>query len=150
MLTKNQPQQVHTDTATQMVAIHCMYMYSILTQSLCLQNKTGCFINARNDKVIFATGVYETADMYHYRLLSHVMLLQRQWRGWLARRYVNVLRGDKIARERWEKQEAERRTREREERARKEFDRRMNPRTKEDFDLLYHALESECLCVCTE
>ena len=36
-----------------------------------------------------------------------------------------------------------RRQREREERARREFERRMNPRTKEDFDLLYHALESE-------
>lgn len=36
----------------------------------------------------------------------------------------------------------------------KEFERRMNPKTKEDFDLLYHTLESEsftsvldsCLC----
>jgi len=25
----------------------------------------------------------------------------------------------------------------------KEFERRMNPKTKEDFDLLYHTLESE-------
>ncbi len=102
-------------------------------------------MSTRDDKVILGTGVYETADMYHYRLLSHVMLLQRQWRAWLARRYVKGLRRDKIARELWERQEAERRAKERQDRAKRDFDRRMNPRTKEDFDLLYHALESECV-----
>ena len=36
-----------------------------------------------------------------------------------------------------------RKQREREERRKTEFERRMNPRTKKDFDLLYHALESK-------
>ena len=40
-------------------------------------------------------------------------------------------------------QEAIRKQKEREERIRREFERRMNPKTKEDFDLLYHTLESE-------
>ena len=39
--------------------------------------------------------------------------------------------------------QAIRRQREREARAKREFERRMNPRTKEDFELLYHALESK-------
>lgn len=39
-------------------------------------------------------------------------------------------------------QEAQRR-KEREERIRREFERRLNPRSKEDFEVLYHALESE-------
>ena len=41
--------------------------------------------------------------------------------------------------------EAIRKQKEREERIRLEFERRMNPKTKEDFDLLYAALESKCL-----
>ena len=36
-----------------------------------------------------------------------------------------------------------RKQKEKEDRKKKEFERRMNPRTKEDFDLLYHALESK-------
>ena len=39
--------------------------------------------------------------------------------------------------------QAIRKQREREARAKREFERRMNPHTKEDFELLYHALESK-------
>ena len=56
--------------------------------------------------------------------------------------FVKDLRRDKMQREAWEREQAERRQRERDEHAKREFYRRMNPRTKEDFDLLYHALES--------
>ena len=72
-----------------------------------------------------------------------VILLQSYWRRWLATCFVNELRRDKRRREAWEREERERRQREREEHARREFNRRMNPRIKEDFDLLYHALESK-------
>ena len=77
---------------------------------------------------------------------SQVIVLQSHWRRWLAVRYVTGLRRDKIARAEWERQEAARLQKEREERAKREFERRLNPRTKEDFDLLYHALESEFHC----
>lgn len=52
------------------------------------------------------------------------------------------MKEDKKRREEFEKQEEIRKKKEKEERIRKEFQRRMNPKTKEDFDLLYHALES--------
>ena len=55
------------------------------------------------------------------------------------------LRRDKLAREEWERQERERKEREREMRAKRELSRRMNPRIKEDFELLYHVLESQCI-----
>ncbi len=100
-------------------------------------------MSSRDDKLITITGVYETAEAYHARLLHHVLILQTHWRAWLARRYVNGLRSDKVARQEWEEQEALRRVKEREERTQREFERRMNPQTKEDFELLYHALESE-------
>ena len=40
-----------------------------------------------------------------------------------------------------------RKKKEKADRIKKEFERRMNPKTKEDFDLLYHALESEFLLI---
>ena len=72
-----------------------------------------------------------------------MIVLQTYWRRWLAQQYVAGLRRDKLAREEWERQERERKEREREMRAKRELSRRMNPRTKEDFELLYHALESK-------
>lgn len=57
--------------------------------------------------------------------------------------FVEGIRRDKLQREEWEREKLARRQRERDEHAKREFYRRMNPRTREDFDLLYHALESK-------
>jgi len=43
----------------------------------------------------------------------------------------------------WELQEELNKRKEKEGRIQKEFERRMNPKSKEDFDLLFRALESE-------
>ena len=56
---------------------------------------------------------------------------------------MEALRRERRARREWEREREEERRREREEREKREFQRRMNPRTKEDFELLYHALEGE-------
>ena len=58
-------------------------------------------------------------------------------------RYVVKVRDDKERRLEWERAEEIRKKKEKEDRIRREFERRMNPKSKEDFDLLYHALESE-------
>ena len=71
------------------------------------------------------------------------MVIQKYYRRWLAQRYVTKVRDDKVARLEWERQEEIRKKKEKEDRIRREFERRMNPKTKEDFDLLYHALESK-------
>ena len=70
-------------------------------------------------------------------------MLQKYYRRWLARKYVQKVRADTEHRLEWERQEELRKKNEKEERIRREFERRMNPKTREDFDLLYHALESE-------
>ena len=72
-----------------------------------------------------------------------VIVLQSHWRRWLGTRYVSALRREKQARQQWEREREEERQRAREEREKREFQRRMNPKTKEDFELLYHALEGE-------
>ena len=37
-----------------------------------LQNKTGCFINSRHDRVVTPRGDYEIANDYHKRILEKV------------------------------------------------------------------------------
>jgi hypothetical protein len=104
------------------------------------QTKTGCFVSHTTDKILFP-GEYETAEEYHRKRLEAVVVLQTHVRRWLAERYVNILRKEKVEHERWMKEEEASRQKEREERIKREFDRRMNPKTKEDFEVLYHALE---------
>ena len=76
-------------------------------------------------------------------LLGQVVIIQKYYRRWLAKRYVEKVRTDKQRRLEWEREEEIRKKKEKEDRIRREFERRMNPKTKEDFDLLYHALESK-------
>lgn len=84
-------------------------------------------------------------DMVHVHVFlpTQVIVLQSYFRRWQAKHHVLTLKEDLKKRKEWERQEEMRKIREKEERIRKEFERRMNPRTKEDFDLLYHALESK-------
>lgn len=63
-------------------------------------------------------------------------------------KYVQNLKRDQQIRQEWERQEELRKQKEKAERIRKEWDRRLNPKTKEDFDLLYAHLESKYLVVC--
>ena len=73
--------------------------------------------------------------------LEKVVVIQRWVRRWLAQRYVARLRADRKAREEWARHLEEQKLKEREERVRREYERRMNPKTRADFDLLYHHLE---------
>eukprot|EP00794_Sanderia_malayensis_P007339 gene7339-8159_t len=118
---KNQFQQTFENTSTQMT-------------------KPGCYVSNVTDKVVIP-GNYETAEEKFARRLEKVIILQCHWRRWLAERYVNKLRVDREMRIEWERQEEIRKSKERENRLKKEFERRMNPKSKEDFDLLYAALE---------
>ena len=83
-----------------------------------------------------------------YLTYFQVIILQIYWRRWLTENYVQKLREDRIRRQEWERQEELRKQRERAERIRKEWERRMNPKTKEDFDLLYSHLESKLIVKC--
>lgn len=114
-------QQTTNDTSTQMTGI-------------------GVFISNREDKLL-TPRKYTTADQYHAMVLKQVIIIQKYYRRWLSKRYVENLKEDKRRRLEWEKQEEIRKKKEKADRIKKEFERRMNPKSKEDFDLLYHALE---------
>ncbi|XP_072050656.1 IQ motif and ubiquitin-like domain-containing protein [Amphiura filiformis] len=119
--TKNQRQQTKIETSTQMTTI-------------------GCYVANMTDRLV-VPGKYTTASEHHAMILSKVIILQSYFRRWQAKRHVAKLKVDLAKRMEWERQEEIRKIKEKEDRIKKEFERRMNPRTKEDFDLLYHALE---------
>lgn len=118
---RNKTQQATRHTSTQMT-------------------KIGCYVSNMPDK-LYTPGRYTTADEFHHTRLKAVIVLQSYFRRWQAKQHVIALKEDLQKRKEWERKEEMRKIREKEERIRKEFERRMNPRTKEDFDLLYHALE---------
>lgn len=67
--------------------------------------------------------------------------MQKYFRRWHARNIVQNLKEKKRLRLAWEAQEELQRKKEKEDKLRMEQERKLNPKTKEDFDLLYHALE---------
>ncbi|XP_026724467.1 IQ and ubiquitin-like domain-containing protein isoform X2 [Athene cunicularia] len=117
----NKTQQTKNTTSTQMA-------------------KVGLYVSNMTDKLI-NPGKYLTAKEYHERRLEAVIVLQTYFRRWHAINVVQNLREEKRLRLVWEAQEEVRRKKEKDEKLRKEQERRLNPKTREDFELLYHALE---------
>ncbi|GFO15604.1 Iq and ubiquitin-like domain-containing protein [Plakobranchus ocellatus] len=118
---KNTRQQTTNTTSTQMTGI-------------------GVYVSLAEDKLI-TPGKYFSADDYWALVLSKVIILQKYYRRWLAKRYVKKLREDRAKRLEWERQEELRKKKEKEDRLKREYARRINPKTKADFDMLLHCLE---------
>ncbi|XP_078536965.1 IQ motif and ubiquitin-like domain-containing protein [Lissotriton helveticus] len=121
VVAKNKYQQSRNTTSTQMT-------------------KIGCYVANLTDKLI-EPKQYVTADEYLARRLEAVIVIQKYYRRFSAKRHVEELRRAKQMRLEWECEEELRRKKEKEDHLKREYDRRMNPKTKEDFEILYHALE---------
>ncbi|KAF7246473.1 IQ and ubiquitin-like domain-containing protein [Varanus komodoensis] len=102
--------------------------------------KIGVYVTNVTDKLIEPKR-YVTAEEYHARRLKAIIVIQTYYRRWLAKEVVKKLKEQLRLRLEWEEQEELRKQRERAEKLLREYNRRMNPRTKDDFELLYHALE---------
>ncbi|XP_070559447.1 IQ motif and ubiquitin-like domain-containing protein [Ptychodera flava] len=118
---RHQRQQTKIDTSTQMTGI-------------------GVYVSNMTDKLM-VPGRYTTADEHHAMIIKNVIILQSYFRRWKAKRTVENLKEDLARRLEWEREEEVRKIKEKGDRIKREFERRMNPKSKEDFDLLYHALE---------
>ncbi|NXA98412.1 IQUB protein, partial [Melanocharis versteri] len=118
---KNKRQQTRNTTSTQMT-------------------KIGLYVSNMTDKLI-SPGKYFTAEEYHKRRLEAVIVIQKYFRRWYAINLVQNLKEQKRLRLAWEAQEELQKKREKEEKLRREYERKLNPKTKEDFELLYHDLE---------
>lgn len=73
---------------------------------------------------------------------NQVIRLQSFARRWLAQQEVDRLRRERDRRLAWLDLQERRRSEEKEEQLRDRRQRWMNPQKREDFNLLYHALES--------
>ncbi|NXJ23057.1 IQUB protein, partial [Dicrurus megarhynchus] len=118
---KNQQQQTRNTTSTQMT-------------------KIGLYVSNMTDKLV-TPGKYFTAEEYHKRRLEAVIVLQKYFRRWHAINLVQNMMEQKRLRLAREAQEELQKKREKEEKLRREYEKKLNPKTKEDFELLYHDLE---------
>ncbi|XP_006896161.1 PREDICTED: IQ and ubiquitin-like domain-containing protein-like, partial [Elephantulus edwardii] len=124
---------------TQTVCVREKYQQTVNTTSTQM-TKIGVYVSNMTDKLI-APGIYFTAEEYHLERLAAVIVLQTYYRQWHAKTLVKELKRQKKLREEWERQEELRKKREKEEALKMDYDRRHHPKTKEDFELLYNALE---------
>ncbi|CAJ1056035.1 IQ and ubiquitin-like domain-containing protein [Xyrichtys novacula] len=118
---KSQVQQCAVDVSTQMTGI-------------------GCYVSCMNDKLV-TPGKYTTAAEYHDRRLRAVICLQSFTRRWLAQQVVNQLRRDRDRRLAWLELQERKQKEEKEEQLKDRRQRWLNPRRREDFNLLFQALE---------
>ncbi|XP_054878630.1 IQ and ubiquitin-like domain-containing protein isoform X2 [Poeciliopsis prolifica] len=118
---KSKLQQCSVDMSTQMTGI-------------------GCYVSCVNDKLV-TPGKYVTADEYHGRRLKAVICLQSYIRRWLAQEEVEQLRRERARRLAWFDLQERKCKEEKEAQLRERRRRWMNPQNKEDFNLLYHALQ---------
>nr|XP_023400359.1 IQ and ubiquitin-like domain-containing protein [Loxodonta africana] len=102
--------------------------------------KIGVYVSNMTDKLV-TPGRYFTAAEYHAQRLQAVIVLQTYYRQWHAKVVVEELRRQKKLRLEWELQEEQRKIREKEEWMKMDYQRRHNPKTGDDFELLYNALE---------
>ncbi|KAI9547448.1 hypothetical protein NQZ68_016997, partial [Dissostichus eleginoides] len=118
---QSEAQQCPLDASTQMTGI-------------------GCYVSCMDDKLV-APGNYITADQYHEERLRAVVVLQTFARRWLALQEVQRLRRDRDRRLVWLELQERKRREEKEEQLKDRRRRWVNPQRREDFNLLYHALE---------
>jgi len=104
--------------------------------------KTGLFIDERTDRIIEPRRPYFSSADKAALMLEKVVIIQCHARGMFARRRSRQLLRAQNAQVQLERQEAERRQLEADLRHRREVERRMHPRTYEDFNVLYRELEA--------
>lgn len=104
--------------------------------------KKGLFVDARNDKILTPRKPYFSSADKAALVLEKCVIIQCHARGMFSRRRARQLRRERAEREELERREFERRQLEADLRHKREVERRMHPRTFEDFSVLYRELEA--------
>ncbi|XP_048642007.1 IQ and ubiquitin-like domain-containing protein isoform X3 [Marmota marmota marmota] len=102
-------------------------------------SKIGVYVSNITDKLL-KPGDYFSAAKYHARRFNAAIVIQTRYRQWHAKVFVRELKEQKKLRLEWEAQEELRKIKEKEEWTQLDYHRRHNPKTNEDFELLYNAL----------
>mmetsp|Transcript_106407 Transcript_106407/g.343279 ORF Transcript_106407/g.343279 Transcript_106407/m.343279 type:complete len:549 (-) Transcript_106407:120-1766(-) len=103
--------------------------------------KVGLFIDTSKDVVMLPRKPYFSSADKAALLLEKCVVIQCHARGMVARRRARQLRKERRERTELEAKEEERRQLEADLRHKREVERRMHPRTFEDFNVLYRELE---------
>jgi hypothetical protein len=104
--------------------------------------KAGLFVDTANDRELAPRKPYFSSADKHALAIEMCVIIQCHARGMFARRRARQLRQHKREQRELEEREAERRQLEANLRHKREVERRMHPRTFEDFSILYRELES--------
>eukprot|EP00930_Biecheleria_cincta_P085481 TRINITY_DN74872_c0_g1_i1.p1 TRINITY_DN74872_c0_g1~~TRINITY_DN74872_c0_g1_i1.p1 ORF type:complete len:541 (-),score=126.74 TRINITY_DN74872_c0_g1_i1:180-1748(-) len=104
--------------------------------------KVGLFIDSTKDVIMEARRPYFSSADKSALLLEKCVIIQCHARGMVARRRTRQMRQARLERQELEQREAERRQLEADLRHKREVERRMHPRTFEDFSVLYKELEA--------
>lgn len=102
--------------------------------------KPGIFVSRVEDKLI-TPRPYQTADELYQIRVNSVIVIQKYFRRWYAKRRFMEIKLAYDERIRWEKERELRRQQDIEQRRQMDISRRLNPKTKDDFEILYSALE---------
>lgn len=104
--------------------------------------KPGYFVSTDDDRLL-TPHPYQTSDQRFEILNKKAVIIQKYFRRWLAKRDVNILREAFHERVRYELEMKQKQEEERKNRYQHDLDRRLHPRSKDDFDVLYSVLESK-------
>jgi IQ and ubiquitin-like domain-containing protein len=102
--------------------------------------KPGVFVSTKFDKLL-EPKTYETADEREKKIIKNVIIIQKYYRRWLAKKQFQEIQDAYIRRMEWEKEQELLRIQEIEKRRQHDINRRLNPKSKNDFEILYAALE---------
>lgn len=103
--------------------------------------RAGLYLSCDTDKVLEARPYFSSADLAALKL-EKVVILQCHVRGMFARTRARQLRKERTEWQAYQEHDAERQRLEQELRHKREIERRMHPRTFEDFEVLYTELEA--------
>lgn len=104
--------------------------------------KVGLYLDNKNDVIMTPRKPYFSSADKHALILEKCVIIQCHARGMFARRRSKQLRRERAERTEVERREIERRQLEADLRRKREVERRMHPRTFEDFNVLYRELEA--------
>ncbi|GMH42342.1 hypothetical protein BSKO_10261 [Bryopsis sp. KO-2023] len=112
-----------------------------LREAATQMDRPGLVLSDSNDRVVVA-GEYECSDVKHAKRVAAAIVIQRYSRGTAARRRANHLRAVKNERDTFIRMEDTKRRDQAEAKCKKDIERRMYPKTAEDFEILHDELEA--------
>jgi hypothetical protein len=129
----------HRETQTKEIASRTQQTYREQGTQM---TKPGLALDETGDREVYVTGTYFDADMMEELRHRKAIVIQAFTRGWFARKLARRKKTELYDIRHLENTFRDKEQAKSASHKRKEIERRMQPKTKEDFDILYNQLES--------